>query len=112
MARRPRISVPGIPQHVIQRGNNRQVCFGKDDDLKAYASWLTEYSQKCEVEIHAWVFMTNHIHLLCTPTHSDSISKLMQSMGRMYVRYYNKTYQRSGTLWEVNRPGKIGGCLV
>ena len=64
MARLLRICLPGIPQHVIQRGNNRQVCFASDEDFAAYAHWLHEYSNKFHVSIYAWVFMTNHIHLL------------------------------------------------
>lgn len=108
MARLPRICLPGIPQHVIQRGNNRQVCFASDEDFAAYAYWLHEYSKKYHVSIHAWVFMTNHVHLLMTPETKDGISKLMQSLGRRYVRYFNYTYKRSGTLWE----GRFKSCVV
>lgn len=100
MARLPRICLPGIPQHVIQRGNNRQACFGSDEDFAAYAHWLEEYARKFKVQIHAWVFMTNHVHLLLTPETGDGISKLMQTLGRHYVRYFNFMYKRSGTLWE------------
>jgi len=67
MARLPRLDVPGVAQHVIQRGNNRQICFASEEDFVAYAGWLHEYSIKHSVEIHAWVFMTNHVHLLVTP---------------------------------------------
>ena len=108
MARLPRICLPGIPQHIIQRGNNRQVCFASDEDFSAYAHWLCEYSKKYRVAIHAWVFMTNHVHLLVTPETKDGISKLMQSLGRYYVRYFNFTYKRTGTLWE----GRYKSCLV
>ena len=87
-----------VPQHVIQRGNNRQVCFGGENDMAAYANWLKEYAKKYEVDIHAWVFMTNHVHLLCTPHQELAISKMMQSLGRQYVRYFNYNYGRSGTL--------------
>lgn len=68
MARLPRIGPAGIPQHVIQRGNNRQICFGADQDFAFYANCLEDYSVKHEVDIHAWVFMTNHVHLLVTPS--------------------------------------------
>ncbi len=78
MPRRLRLCPAGIPQHVVQRGNNRQVCFACDADLKAYALWLCEGAQKFNVQIHAWVFMTNHVHLLLTPTEEMSISLLMQ----------------------------------
>ena len=108
MPRKPRVSPIGIPQHVIQRGNNRQVCFTSDQDFKAYANWLKEYSRKFHVEIHAWVFMTNHVHLLCTPQKANAVSLMMQSLGRQYVRYFNYTYKRTGTLWE----GRFKSCLV
>jgi putative transposase len=67
MSRKPRVSVVGVPQHVIQRGNNRQVIFASDGDMKAYVTWLKEYADKFSVAIHAWVLMTNHVHILCTP---------------------------------------------
>lgn len=100
MARLVRVSPVGVAQHIIQRGNNRQICFSTEEDMKAYLNWLNEFSKKYLVDIHAWVLMTNHIHILCTPYKEGAISKMMQSIGRMYVRYYNVTYQRSGTLWE------------
>lgn len=50
--------------------------------------------------IHAYVLMTNHVHLLATPEFEESLSKTMQSVGRRYVQYFNHTYQRTGTLWE------------
>ena len=108
MARLVRVSPVGVPQHIVQRGNNRQVCFGGEEDMKAYLNWLKEFSKKYNVAVHAWVLMTNHVHLLCTPQEEGSISRMMQSMGRMYVRYYNYTYQRSGTLWE----GRFKSSLV
>lgn len=100
MARQQRFCPVGLPQHVVQRGNNRQVCFGSEEDLAAYASWLKEYAGKFSVSVHAWVFMTNHVHLLVTPNEADGVSLLMQSVGRRYVQYFNRTYGRSGTLWE------------
>jgi len=108
MARLPRLCLSGIPQHIIQRGNNRQICFGSDEDFAAYAYWLAEFSQKYHVAIHAWVFMTNHVHLLVTPETPDGLSKMMQSLGRQYVRYFNYTYRRTGTLWE----GRFKSCAV
>lgn len=108
MARLPRICLTGIPQHIIQRGNNRQVCFGSDEDIAAYAHWLYEYSREFEVDIHAWVFMTNHVHLLATPNKKDGISSMMQALGRRYVRYFNHVYMRTGTLWE----GRFKSCVV
>jgi len=108
MARLSRLCLSGIPQHIIQRGNNRQVCFGSNEDFAAYAYWLHEFSQKYRIAIHAWVFMTNHVHLLATPETPDGLSKMMQSLGRQYVRYFNCTYRRTGTLWE----GRFKSCAV
>ncbi len=108
MPRKPRANPIGIPQHLIQRGNNRQACFTSEQDFIAYAGWLKDYAKKFRVEIHAWVFMTNHVHLLCTPQETNAISQMMQSIGRQYVRYFNYTYKRSGTLWE----GRYKSCLV
>lgn len=108
MARLPRICPSGIPQHVIQRGNNRQICFVDKQDILVYAGWLKDYARKYEVAVHAWVFMTNHVHLLVTPSSDDGLSDTMQSLGRRYVRYFNNRHGRSGTLWE----GRFKSCLV
>ncbi|MEJ2315996.1 MAG: transposase [Gammaproteobacteria bacterium] len=108
MARMKRLNPVGIPQHLIQRGNNRQACFTSEEDMAAYAHWLKNGAEKYGVEIHAWVFMTNHVHLLATPRENGAVSKMMQSLGRTYVRHFNKRYQRSGTLWE----GRFRSCLV
>ncbi len=108
MARLHRIAPLGIPQHIIQRGNNRQVCFASEQDLALYASMLEEYSRQYSVAVHAWVFMTNHVHLLVTPHETSGISNMMQAVGRRYVRYFNREYQRSGTLWE----GRYKSSLV
>jgi len=108
MPRKPRISPIGIAQHIITRGNNRQVCFTSEEDMAFYMSCLKDYAKKHDVEVHAWVLMTNHIHLLCTPNVEHAISKMMQDVGRLYVHYFNKTYRRSGTLWE----GRFKSSLV
>ncbi len=108
MARRPRLSLPGIAHHVIQRGNNRQACFFTEDDYPVYLDKLKEYSRKYEVEIHAYVLMSNHVHLLLTPKEADGMSRLVQSLGRYYVRYVNQRYGRSGTLWE----GRFKSCVI
>ena len=108
MARLPRVAPLGIPQHLIQRGNNRQVCFASDQDMALYANLLAEYSKKFSVSIHAWVFMTNHVHLLATPNEMNAISDMMQAVGRRYVRYFNREYHRSGTLWE----GRFKSSLI
>jgi len=100
MPRRPRITIPGIPLHIIQRGNNRQACFFADEDYGLYLDWLQEYSRSTGCAIHAYVLMTNHVHLLLTPTQKESASNLLKRLGQRYVQYINRCYKRSGTLWE------------
>ena len=100
MARLPRFVIPGQPQHVIQRGNNRQAIFRADEDYRFYLEKLAEAANKHQCDIHAYVLMTNHIHLLVTPHTENGIGKMMQMVGRYYVQYFNYSYQRTGTLWE------------
>ena len=100
MARLPRFVLVGEPQHVIQRGNNRTVIFAADQDYQFYLAKLAEACERFECRIHAYVLMTNHVHLLITPFTKDGISKVMQSLGRYYVQYFNYQYARTGTLWE------------
>lgn len=100
MPRRPRIIAAGVPLHIIQRGNNKQPCFFADEDYQLYLYWLTEYAQSAGCLIHAYVLMTNHVHLLLTPMQSESAANLMKPLGQRYVQYINRTYKRSGTLWE------------
>lgn len=98
MAILPRLCLPGIPQHIIQRGTNMQACFASEDGFAAYAHWLDECAKNYRVAIHAWVLMTNHVHLLVTPETSNGISVMMQTLCRYYVRYFNHTYRRPSTL--------------
>lgn len=100
MARLPRLSVPGYPHHVIQRGNNRQAIFLADADRLRMLELLEDHARQHEVAVHAYVLMDNHFHLLLTPQTSDGLPRLMQSVGRRYVRYFNDCHGRSGTLWE------------
>ena len=100
MARLPRFFVPGVPLHVIQRGNNREKLFRHITDHQVYLDWLQEAAHIHECAIHAYVLMTNHVHLLVTPTHEDSVPRTFQSLGRRYVQYFNTAHQRTGTLWE------------
>ena len=100
MARLPRFFAPGVPLHVIQRGNNRQKLFGQVTDYQNYLDWLKEAAQWHACAIHAYVLMPNHVHLLVTPSHQESVPKTFQSLGRRYVQYFNATYDRTGTLWE------------
>lgn len=108
MARRPRLNLPHIPQHIIQRGNNRQVCFYREQDYAVYLDKLKEYSTKYKVAVHAYVLMTNHVHLLLTAANEKGVSQMMQSLGRYFVRYINQTHNRTGTLWE----GRYKSTLV
>jgi putative transposase len=108
MPRRPRIILPGVPLHVIQRGNNREACFYADDDCSAYLGWLEEYARHSGCAVHAYVLMTNHVHILLTPRTERSAGDLMKRLGQRYVQYVNRTYRRSGTLWE----GRFRSCLT
>jgi putative transposase len=100
MPRLPRYILPGVPQHIIQRGNNRQAIFAAEGDYIAYLDWLKRAADQYGLYIHAYVLMTNHVHLLATPMAEDSIGKTLQSLGRRYVQYFNFSYGRTGTLWE------------
>src|SRR5689334_14612262 len=100
MTRVGRYFLPDQPLHVIQRGNNRQVTFFDDDDYAQFRTFLAEAADAYGCAIHAYVLMTNHIHLLVTPSRETSVPRMMQSLGRRYVRKVNDHYQRSGTLWE------------
>ena len=100
MSRKPRFFVPGLPVHIVQRGNNRQVIFFEEMDYAVYRSWLAKASHRFGCEIHAYVLMTNHTHILATPREAVSVSKMMQHLGRHYVPYINRKYERTGTLWE------------
>jgi len=100
VARQPRFVLPGYPQHVIQRGNNHHVIFADDADRNFYRELLGDACARFGCRVHAWVFMTNHVHLLMTPDDQGGIGKAMQSLGRRYVQYFNTRYRRTGTLWE------------
>jgi putative transposase len=100
MPRRARLRLAGLPLHIIQRGNNRTACFYADDDYALYLHDLGEMTRKFHCALHAYVLMTNHVHLLLTPALPDGPSLLMKHLGQRYVQYVNRTYRRSGTLWE------------
>ena len=100
MARLPRFVIPGQPQHVIVRGNNREAIFYAEADYQFYLDKLKLACDKHECELHAYVLMTNHIHLLLTPHKEDGLAKTLQMVGRYYVQYFNFTYRRTGTLFE------------
>jgi len=100
MPRKPRAYLSGVPCHIITRGNNREACFYGDEDYLFYLECLADACERYRVALHAYVLMTNHVHLLMTPEDSSGISKVMQSLGRRYVQYINYQYKRCGTLWE------------
>ena len=100
MARLPRLTLPGYPHHIIQRGNNRQAIFTTVADYQYLQALLDENAKKFAVDIHAYVLMTNHFHLLATPQTDTGLPQMMQAVGRSYVRYFNDLQTRTGTLWE------------
>jgi len=108
MPRRPRIKLAEVPQHIVQRGINREPCFFAEEDYHCYLHWLQKSAGDWHCAIHAYVLMTNHVHLLVTPEQPDGIAKMMQSIGRRYVQYINRSYRRSGSLWE----GRFKSSLV
>ncbi|MDO8438270.1 MAG: transposase [Nitrosomonadaceae bacterium] len=108
MARLPRLDLPNVPQHIVQRGNNRQPIFFHEDDYATYLEYLREALAKNGCKLYAFVLMTNHAHLLVLGEAPGGVSRFMQSVGRRYVRYVNATYRRSGTLFE----GRFKSSLV
>ncbi len=108
MPRRARLRAAGIALHVIQRGNNRAACFHAHDDYAYYIEHLDRFARRFRCAIHAYVLMTNHVHLLLTPEEADSASMLMKYLGQHYVQHVNQRYGRTGTLWE----GRFKSCLA
>jgi putative transposase len=108
MARHPRLILPDVALHIIQRGNNRNACFRVDSDYLTYLAYLRHLSAKYECGVHAYCLMTNHVHLLLTPAASDSCGLMMRDLGRCYLRYFNRRHGRTGTLWE----GRFRACIV
>ena len=100
MARQPRIHLPGLPLHIVQRGHNRQACFFAVGDYLRYLHWLGEALRATRIKLHAYVLMTNHVHLLLTPQDASAVPLAMISLGRRYVQSVNKRYARTGTLWD------------
>ena len=108
MPRRARLALPNVPMHIIQRGNNRQACFFADQDYDFYLACLKAYAKNCGCELHAYVLMTNHVHLLVSSASSDGVGALMKALGQRYAQYVNRTYGRTGSLWE----GRFRSCLT
>jgi putative transposase len=108
MPRQARLIIPDIALHVIQRGHNRQACFREDTDHLVYLSVLSELLGPTACALHAYCLMTNHVHMLLTPSALDSCAKLMRNLGQRYAQYFNRRYKRTGALWE----GRFRSCLV
>jgi putative transposase len=108
MARLPRLTVPGYPHHIIQRGNNRQATFHDAADYQLLLSLLAEHAKRENVAIHSYVLMSNHFHILATPETETGLPAMMQAVGRRYVQAFNKRHHRSGTLWD----GRYRATLV
>ena len=108
MPRGPRLIVPGIALHIVQRGHDRRDCFRQETDYLVYLANLRDLSARMQCALHAYCLMTNHIHLLLTPSDLAGCARLMRNLGQRYVQYFNRRYERSGTLWE----GRYHSCLV
>ncbi len=108
MARQPRLDLPDIPQHIVQRGNNRLPCFLDDSDRQRYLTLLRETLLHTRCKLHAYVLMDNHVHLLATPPEIGAVAHFMQKLGRGYVGQFNARHRRTGTLWE----GRYKASLV
>ena len=108
MARLPRIVIPNQPLHIMHRGNNRQDIFETEDDFIRIKQDIAHSLSRAKCELHAYVIMSNHLHLLVTPKDKGQLTVFMQSMSNRYVRYFNATRQRTGTIWE----GRYKSCLV
>ena len=100
MPRRTRVHIDGVPLHIVQRGHNRAATFFDDQDRFAYVGWLREALEREHCRLHAYVLMTNHVHLLLTPEYAVRVPQVLISVGRRYVQYINHTYGRTGTLWD------------
>jgi putative transposase len=108
MPRTLRLILPGVAVHIIQRGNNRVACFKEDGDYLVYLAQLRQLSEKYACAVHAYCLMTNHVHLLVTPSRAGACTGLMRDLGQRYVQYFNRRHDRSGTLWE----GRYRSCVV
>lgn len=108
MPRPKRLNIAGVPQHLVQRGNNRQDCFKDEADYRLYMELLGKACKRHDCDVHAYVLMTNHVHILLTPHQPEGASLVFRDLGRDYVRQFNRRWGRSGTLWE----GRFKSSLV
>lgn len=108
MPRSARLAIPNVPMHILQRGHNRHACFVEANDFGFYLSLLKQFSLEHGCQLHAYVLMTNHFHLLATPERTDSASEMMRSVNQRYVQSINRRLGRTGSLWE----GRFRSSLV
>lgn len=108
MPRRARIVFPGIPLHVVQRGNNKATCFFEEEDRRFYLHHLQRLSGQAVCQVHAYCLMTNHVHLLITPGEAESCGRLLRRLHLLYSQYINRKRGRTGSLWE----GRFRSCVV
>jgi putative transposase len=108
MPRNARLMLAGLPVHVLQRGHNHSPCFFAPDDYRRYLDLLALFAPRFGCAVHAYCLMPNHVHLLLTPATTQSCAQLMKHLGQRYAQHINRTYARSGTLWE----GRFRSCLV
>jgi putative transposase len=100
MPRLPRYFAPGLPLHIIVRGNNRDPVFRSNQDAGTYRAYLREVAEANGLAVHAYVLMTNHVHVLATPATAASAPRTMQVVDGRYAKYFNFIYERTGTIWE------------
>jgi putative transposase len=115
MPRRPRLHIDGVPLHIVQRGHHREPCFFGEEDYKSYLQWLAEALDEADCALHAYVLMTNHVHLLLTPKKAEAVPRLILSLGRCYGQYFNRRHGRTGTLWDSrykSSPVQANTCLL
>jgi putative transposase len=108
MARQNRLILPGVAVHITQRGNDRAACFRRDSDHMIYLVHLRELAEALGCSVHAYCLMSNHVHLLLTPSSARACSGLMKNLGQRYVQYFNRAHERTGALWE----GRYHSCIV
>lgn len=108
MPRPSRLVLPSVPLHVVQRGHNRQRCFHTADDFEAYRLWLHEAALDSACALHAYVLMSNHIHLLLSVESTEHLAGMMKRVAQKYAQYFNYRHHRSGTLWD----GRYKSCFV
>ncbi|KAF0201442.1 MAG: hypothetical protein FD173_2141 [Gallionellaceae bacterium] len=94
------VHIDEVPQHIVQRGHNRQPCFFAEEDCHTYLHWLGEALHKEHCTLYAYALMTNHVHLLLTSKNAKTVPQLIIALGRRYVQYINTTYRRTGALWD------------